>query len=116
MHKVRTKFKTKGARYSLSEYYETQIDIAKTNKMKFKWTLWILTVLLFCERVASEKWLNISEISENAKENITSTTLGDQIIYFDRNSMLTRKDSGFSDFFLHQVAPRHSATECFNHY
>ena len=100
MHKVRTKFKTKGTRYSLSEYYETQIDIAKTNKMKFKWTLWILTVLLFCERVASEKWLNISEISENAKENITSTTLGDQIINFDRNLMLqdsSEKNTEFSE-------------------
>ena len=71
--------------------------------MKFKWTLWILTVLLFCERVASEKWLNISENSEIAKENITSTTLGDQIIYFDRNPALENssgKNSDFSEKFI----------------
>ena len=47
-----------------------------------------------------EKRLSIffSKLAENAKENITSTTLGDQIIYFDRNPALENSSGKNSDF------------------
>ena len=38
--------------------------------MKIQWTLWILNILLFCERVASEKRLEI-QISSNYNDNET---------------------------------------------
>ena len=39
--------------------------------MKIQWTLWILNILLFCERVASEKRLEIQISSNNNNNNET---------------------------------------------
>ena len=43
--------------------------------MKIQWTLWILSILLFCERVASEKRLEIqTNINETIENNTTSSS------------------------------------------
>ena len=43
--------------------------------MKIQWTLWILSILLFCERVASEKRLEIqTNNNETIENNATSSS------------------------------------------
>ena len=43
--------------------------------MKIQWTLWILSILLFCERVASEKRLEIqTNNNETIENNINSSS------------------------------------------
>ena len=37
--------------------------------MKLHWTLWILSILSFCERVASEKWIEYNVTSQNEVRN-----------------------------------------------